>query len=386
MTTTATSKKIRQRRLIPNLITIRSGLWLGIYASRPCLGLSFYLTSRSRRNGPSGPRSGGNRTSGRFPLSRSFIPKRVRKSLPPGDQPAPTRPAWRLGRPVFPGRKSLQSCTGWAARRRFVPDPVPLILLAASQLCFNRKYAGAGPWRAPIDKSFTKSIWRDDLRRMQAGSEVPGKAQLKTVVRTAGRLSGNHSEVEGQVVADFVVSADLLLRLASAQGKVPRISAVDLDSEIEFLSELPCHGSAACEDRPARLDAHRARQRVAREGGTGVQAEHVLGGECLLEDAIQVVVDQAGTELRFFTSGGRLNVQAGRDPRQSRSGPFFAKVVLDREVGVAQAERVAEPGAARIEDREQRKVHADLASAEQTVAELDGLSILAKIRVGRAPQ
>ena len=129
--------------------------------------------------------------------------------------------------------------------------------------------------------------WRPD------GSEVFGEADLETVVRAADSLSDDPTEVNGQPLADLVIATDLLLQLASSQGKICGVAAINFDPEVEFLGELMGERRTAGENRTSGLDADGSSQSVAGERGPGIHPQRVLAGERPLKDAIQIVIDEA---------------------------------------------------------------------------------------------
>jgi hypothetical protein len=65
-------------------------------------------------------------------------------------------------------------------------------------------------------------------------SEVFRETYLETVVRAADGLSGDPTEVNGQPLANLVVSTDLLLQLPSARGQIGGVAAIDLNTKVEF--------------------------------------------------------------------------------------------------------------------------------------------------------
>src|SRR5438552_14982140 len=96
--------------------------------------------------------------------------------------------------------------------------------------------------------------------------EIFREPYLVSPARAADGLSGDESEIDGQILLHFVIASDLLDELSSSELKVRGESAGHFHTKIELRSELPHQGGASGENRAARLDADRAGQGVAGEG------------------------------------------------------------------------------------------------------------------------
>src|SRR5205807_102256 len=99
-------------------------------------------------------------------------------------------------------------------------------------------------------------------------------------------------------------------------------------------SEVPRHGCSARIDRSGRPYADYAGQSISREYVTAVEMELDLVCQGFLQDEIDGVVAQSGTELFALIAGRELDGKARRHRRPVPGLSFLKEVVFDGEIHV----------------------------------------------------
>ena len=80
-------------------------------------------------------------------------------------------------------------------------------------------------------------------------------------------------------------------------------------------------------------------------------------------------------------TGRQLDVERRRQRRQARAFALLEKVILDVKIQVAKTKRSFRSGDARIRDRDQRTIDADLYSVPQAIIQFEYGGVLAQAGV-----
>ena len=191
--------------------------------------------------------------------------------------------------------------------------------------------------------------------------------------------SAKSSEGEAHAVVDGVRTARECLELIFAETIVVGHSAVKLCAEGQAGCEVVLQREPAGVDVAARgLNSEDASAGVAGKKVSEVESETGLVGKGLLQNRVEPVVGEAGTEPLGLVAGGKFRIEARGEGRDSARSGGFREVPLDAHVGITIPGGVRRAGCA--VDGEIRDIEVEFDVMRKSVVHFEVCRVLAEVR------